>query len=279
MLTTRRVTSLGVALLLSGVAVIATQNWMRAEVARATAVARASSAPATTLRVLVARNPLPAGTLLKPEHLRWQPWPAGASTAGYFTDASASLAGLSGYVARSDLGPGEPLTTARVVKPGDRSFLAAVLKPGYRAVALNVSASTGVAGFIFPGDRVDVILTRVLPAGVQQRVETRTVLTDIRVVGVDQEVSNPKSEIAVPQTATLEVTPAQAEFIAAAGDIGKLSLSLRSLAAGEAPAAPLAISNAPPAPRAPAPRHAAPASPAAVEVVRGGQFSSGGTAS
>src|SRR5687767_5791818 len=81
----------------------------------------------------------------------------------------------------------EPLTTARVVQPGERGFLAAVLKPGYRAVTVNVSASTGVAGFVFPGDRVDLVLSR--SAG-EKRFVSETVLTDLRVVGTDQRSSN-----------------------------------------------------------------------------------------
>lgn len=273
MLITRRVTSLGVALLLSAGAVMATQQWLQGELKRA-AGGPAQSTAAPAVQVLVAKQPLPAGTILKPEHLRWQAWPAEASTEGYFTGAAATSEQMAGAVVRTGLGAGEPLTSSRVVQPGDRSFLAAVLTPGYRAVTVNVSASTGVAGFVFPGDRVDLILTRVGEGGgAQKRAVSETVLSDVRVVGMDQRASNEKMEVVVPQTATLEVTPRQAELVATTSELGKLSLSLRSLPTAAEPAV-----HAEPAPilrpKASSPRRrAAPSAPRQVQVVRGTQTS------
>jgi pilus assembly protein CpaB len=277
MLLNRRAGSIGAALMLSAVAVGATQHRLNGEIAKAAAAARANpQAAPPPVRVLVAREALPAGTVLKPGQLRWQAWPANGSTAGYYTAAAATPEQFAGAVVRGDLGPGEPLTAARVIKPGARGFMAAVLRPGYRAVTLNVSASTGVAGFVFPGDRVDLILTRVQRGGgPDPKISTSTVLSDVRVVGVDQKLANPKGEVIVPQTATLEVTPSQAELVAAAGDSGKLSLSLRSLGAPDALAAEtLAVprlANA--APRSPARRRPAALHTQApsVEVVRGTQ--------
>ncbi len=229
---------LGAAALLSAGAVYTTQQWAQAQLDQAaqTAAAGRAAAPAA-VQVLVASRALPAGTILKPADIRWQQWPADASTAGYLTSAASSPAKLAGAVARADLVAGEPLTTQRVVQPGERGFLAAVLKPGYRAVTINVSASTGVAGFIFPGDRVDLVLSRQLGAE-QKRYVSETVLTDVRVVGIDQRSSNPKGEVLVPQTATLEVSPKQAEIVTLVTELGKLSLSLRSLATPGEPGLP-----------------------------------------
>jgi pilus assembly protein CpaB len=116
-----------------------------------------------------------------------------------------------------------------------------VLRPGYRAVTVNVSASTGVGGFVMPGDHVDLVLSRSIePNGAgtgQKRVIGETVLSDVRVVGVDQRSYDGKKDVVVPQTATLEVTPKGAEVIAVVGELGKLSLSLRSLAASDTPIA------------------------------------------
>jgi pilus assembly protein CpaB len=285
---------LGAAAVLSAGTVYMTQQWLQGQLDRAAQTASASkSVQPAAAQVLVASRQLPAGTILKPADVRWQPWPAQASTAGYLTSASTSPAQIAGAVARADLVAGEPLTAQRVVQPGERGFLAAVLKPGYRAVTINVSASTGVAGFIFPGDRVDLVLSRQVGAD-QKRHVSETVLTDVRVVGIDQRSSNPKSEVVVPQTATLEVTPKQAEVVTLLTEMGKLSLSLRSLAApgeagasqhavsrtwdheatfGGAPRATPAASNSAPSTRAPR-RSAIPA----VEVIRGSTSSTAGVA-
>lgn len=232
MISTRRLTFAGAAILLSGASVVLTQQWLQGQVQHAQMAARVQvAAPAAAARVLVAAEALPAGAILKPSQLRWQTWPADLSTSGYFTAATTTAEQLAGAVVRSDLAAGEPLSTGRVVQPGDRSFLAAVLTPGYRAVTVNVSANTGVAGFVLPGDRVDLILSRSIDAGgAAKRFMSETVISDIRVVGVDQRSNNTKKDVVVPQTVTLEVTPKQAEVISLVTELGKLSLSLRSLA-------------------------------------------------
>lgn len=293
MVSARRLMFLGGAALLSGATVFLTQQWLQGQLNQASAVAQAQAAPAAAAQVLVARQTLPPGTILKPEHVRWQPWPADASTAGYITSGPGALKQVTGAVLRSEVAAGAPLAAAGVVQPGDRSFLAAVLKPGYRAMTVNVSASTGVAGFIFPGDRVDLILSRAVGGPGSQRFVSETVVSDVRVVGMDQRAANEKKEVVVPQTATLEVTPKQAEVIAVVSELGKLSLSLRSLAVADAPPpareavtrtwdheavqAPVAAPR-PAAARPPPTRPAVNAAHPAVEVVRGGQFSSSGSA-
>lgn len=240
MLTARRVKFLSLALLLSGGTVVLTQQWLHGAVEKATQEARARTgpvAPVSAKRVLVANAAVPAGTILKPEHMRWQAWPADASTAGYLTEGETQMAKVVGAVARSGLDAGAPLTAQGIAYPGDRSFLAAVLRPGYRAVTVNVTAATGVGGFVLPGDHVDLVLSRALDEGgsAAKRFVGETVLTDVRVVGMDQRSYDAKKDVVVPQTATLEVTPKGAEVVAVVAELGKLSLSLRSLAAPEAP--------------------------------------------
>lgn len=147
---------------------------------------------------------------------------------------------FAGAVVRLPLVAGEPLTPDRIVVPGDRSFLAAVLHPGMRAASVAVTAISGTSGFIFPGDRVDVLLTHVLPpepvegAAAPQsnapRHATETVLRDLRVLAIDQKIENKASEVVVAHTATLEVTDKQSETLALIAEMGKLTLSLRSLA-------------------------------------------------
>lgn len=242
MLTARSLKFLSLALLLSGGTVVLTQQWLHGAVEKATLEARAgagAAAPISGKRVLVASASVPAGAVLKPEHLRWQAWPADASTAGYLTDADTQMAKVAGAVTRTSLTAGEPLSAGHIAYPGDRSFLAAVLRPGYRAVTVNVTAATGVGGFVMPGDHVDLVLSRAIdgPAGAQKHFVSETVLTDLRVVGVDQRSYDAKKDILVPQTATIEVTPKGAEVVAVVAELGKLSLSLRSLADADTPLA------------------------------------------
>jgi pilus assembly protein CpaB len=104
-----------------------------------------------------------------------------------------------------------------------------------RAVSVPVSATSGIAGFVFPGDRVDVLVTHALPAGDaggQPRKVAETVLRNVRVIAIDQHLDAKSGAAELARTVTLEVTPKQSEVIALAGDLGQLSLSLRSLVAG-----------------------------------------------
>ncbi|WP_164549763.1 Flp pilus assembly protein CpaB [Altericroceibacterium xinjiangense] len=283
----RRILYLGAAFLLAGGTVVLTQQWLQSEVARASATASASSQK-PAVQVLVARRTLSTGTILKAEDLGWQAWPEEASLENYVTRDGGSADQFTGSVLRTELAPGQPVTKGNVVDPEDRSFLAAVLQPGFRAVTIGVSAATGVAGFIRPGDRIDLILSRVINGeGGSRRVITNTVLRNVRVLGIDQRAASGEEEdVAVPQTATLEVTPRQAEAVAGASELGRLSLALRSLALndgtpeedpgpsratsfGDAPSPVRAARPAPPSPARGGPPPPPPPPP--VEVVRGGR--------
>ena len=185
--------------------------------------------------VLVADTSLSAGQFVRPENLRWQAWPADDLTPAYIVESKARIEDFVGAVARSAVAEGEPITEERLVRPGDRGFMAAVLTPGYRAVTVNVTVSSGLAGFVFPGDRVDLLLTMAVPDPDSkiQRHAAETLLTDLRVLAVDQRSDDQNKSVVVEKTATLEVTPKQAETIAVATELGNLSLSLRSIAHGE----------------------------------------------
>jgi pilus assembly protein CpaB len=277
-LNARRLILLGVGLSLSAGTVVIAQHWMHSELKRSSARA-AQVAHAPEVRVLVAREALPMGAVLRADQLRWQAWPADAVSADYLTNAHATPEQVAGAVLRDPLAAGEPLTVGGLARPGERGTLAATLRPGMRAITINVSASTGVAGFVAPGDHVDLILSRVVDGAGPRRFVSETVLRDLRVVGMDQHATSEKKAAVVPQTATLEVTPKQAEITNLASELGKLSLSLRSLAAdGAAPAgvtrtwdlASTWPSDARPS-RPRAPRRADPPA-AVVQVVRGTQI-------
>lgn len=196
-----------------------------------------TAAPAA--EIMVASRTLPAGSLLRPGDLEWQPWPEDGVAPAYVVRSPAGpgepdpMAGFEGAVVRHGITAGEPVTEQRVVRPGDRGFLAAILSPGMRAVSVPISATTGIAGFVFPGDRVDVILIHAIERGESSSDRTlrasETVLTNVRVLAVDQRVADQGNPV-VAKTATLEVTPKQAETITMLTEMGRLTLSLRSLA-------------------------------------------------
>lgn len=192
-------------------------------------------APAPVARILVASKDLPIGTLLKAGDLGWQPWPEDGVVDGYVLETPDGMKDFEGAVVRSRLYRGEPISTSRVIHPGDRGFLAAVLEPGKRAVAVPVDATTVVGGFILPGDRVDVILTfkQSQSSGEGGEQDTRhfseTLLSGIRVLALDQAADSPDGQAKLAKTVTLEVTPKQAEMVMLGLDLGELSLSLRSL--------------------------------------------------
>jgi pilus assembly protein CpaB len=221
-------------------------------------------------QVLVATRALPVGTIITADAFRYQPWPKELIEEAYFIkpDGSApivkavaaiegaapqaaapdgaaapsaspedAMTELLGTVVRNPITAGQPLTKGALVFPGDRGFLAAALGPGMRAVTVPVSALTGVAGFVFPGDRVDMVLTQnVAGQGTGDALKvSETIIRNLRVLATDQRSQAAKDEngntvVSAYKLVTLEVTPRLAEKIAVAQTIGTLSLSLRALA-------------------------------------------------
>ena len=186
-------------------------------------------------RVLVARRALPAGTILTADAVDFQLWPQGMVQDVYYIDGETDMTRLLGTVVRHPVTAGEPVTRGALVAPGDRGFLAAALGPGMRAVTVEVSARTGVAGFVFPGDRVDIMLTQTVEGDGPPLKATETILRNLRVLATDQSTETTAGEdgktlVREFRTVTLEVTPKIAEKIAVAQTIGTLGLSLRSIA-------------------------------------------------
>ena len=186
-------------------------------------------------KVLVAQRALPVGTIITADAISFQDWPKELVKDAYFIDGEADMSKLLGTVVRYPVTAGQPVTQGALVAPGDRGFLAAALGPGMRAVTISVSAKTGVGGFIFPGDRVDLMLTQqVKGTGPEPLNTTETILRNLRVLATDQTTDNEtvdgKTVVRAFRTVTLEVTPRIAEKISVAEEIGELSLSLRSIA-------------------------------------------------
>lgn len=193
--------------------------------------------PIQGVEVLVATKALPVGTILGPESIKFVPWPEELVEGAYYRKADTDLKTLQGTVVRFAVPAGQPITQGGLVKPGDRGFLAAALGPGMRAVTVPVSAQSAVAGFVFPGDRVDLLLTQTVPGGGDgpPLKVSETVLRNLRVLATDQKTDKQTDEsgntvVTTYSTVTIEATPRIAEKIAVAQTLGSLSLSLRSLA-------------------------------------------------
>jgi len=187
--------------------------------------------------VLVATKALPVGTIIDQSALKFQPWPKELVENAYFLKAGTDLRNVVGTVVRFPIPAGQPVSQGALVKPGDRGFLAAALGAGMRAVTVPVSAQTSVAGFVFPGDRVDLLLTQTVTGGGDGAPlkTTETILRNLRVLATDQKTDKGaddqgKTVVTQYSTVTLEVTPSIAEKISVAQTVGSLSLSLRSIA-------------------------------------------------
>ncbi len=189
--------------------------------------------PPVTAHILTAARDIPAGSLIKPGDLASKEVPIASVTAGSTMDTDEERRGIVGAMLRRPLSYGEPIRAADTLRPGDHGFLAAVLKGDMRAVTIGVDAITSTAGLIWPGDRVDLILTQNiadpnLPLG--RRVVAETVVADVRVIAIDQRmVEGAANGGPTPdaRTVTLEVNKDQAQAVQVAIRLGRLSLSVR----------------------------------------------------
>jgi pilus assembly protein CpaB len=206
------------------------------------AAAGAPQAAAATVpvgpKVLVAKKALPVGTFIDADSFAMQPWPKEQMHAAYSVEAKpdSDPKRLFGTVVRYQISAGQPVTRGSLVGPNDRGFLAAALGPGMRAVTVPVNVSTGVAGFVFPGDHVDIVLTQQVQGGGDGPAlkVSETIIRNVRVLATDQRLTDKnddgKTEVKTFSNVTMEVTPRIAEKIAVAQSLGTLSLSLRSIA-------------------------------------------------
>src|SRR5712675_758774 len=212
--------------LAGGTAMLA-RAWLAAQRAAEIAEASPMALPAPAKSVLVARTEIRRGQIIKPEDLSWQVWPEGGLDKSYVVLGTRTPESFAGWVARNPISAGEPLTETKIIAPGNRGFLAAVLRPGMRAISVPVTVTSGISGFIFPGDQVDLLITHAVPVTAvpggggssYEHKASETVLHDVRVIAIDQRLETKAGEALIAHTATLEVTPKQSEIIALAGEI------------------------------------------------------------
>jgi pilus assembly protein CpaB len=197
-----------------------------------------------TVDILVASNDVGIGQLIGPQDIKWQAWPTSAANANFIrrSDKPDAMKQVIGSIARTPFVVGEPIREAKLIKANGSGFMAAILPAGMRAISTEISAETGAGGFILPNDRVDVILSRrdkEAEKAVGTDVHTsEIILSNVRVLAIDQTIQEKDGQrVVVGKTATLELSPRQAETLALSRQLGTLTLALRSIADANAPVA------------------------------------------
>ena len=229
------------AIVLAGGTAFLTNAWLKTQTSRELAEGAPMVLATPAKSVLVARTDIRRGQILRPDEMVWQTWPEGGLDKTYIVMGGApprTPESFAGWVAKNPIAGGEPISEAKIIAPGNRGFLAAVLRPGMRAISVPVTITSGISGFIFPGDQVDLLLTYSVPAPPAKDKDAKasydhkvaqTVLRDIRVVAIDQRLESKAGEAVPAHTATFEVPAKETEVILLAAEIGKVTLILRPL--------------------------------------------------
>src|SRR5215510_16452941 len=174
-----------------------------------------------TVEILVAKTDINMGQVVSPNELLWQTWPTAAASPNFIrkSDRPDAIEKLTGSIARSPMVVGEPIREARLIKGNGSGFMAAILPSGMRAISTEISPETGAGGFILPNDHVDVILSRREKnpdrSGQPDTIIASIILSNVRVLAIDQTVEEKNGQrVVVGKTATLELSPRQAEQLA-----------------------------------------------------------------
>lgn len=187
-----------------------------------------------TVKVLVARSDISLGSLTTDQHFRWQEYPETAVPAGAVScrGSSCSMREYTGGIARVPILKEELITRSKIVKSGEGGVLASILPQGMRAISTKISEESAVGRLILPNDHVDVILIRRLRSkGGQEEHVSDTLFRNVRILAIGQRIEVKEgAKNAEGNTATLELTPRQAELLALAKSMGEISLALRSVA-------------------------------------------------
>jgi len=194
-----------------------------------------------TTRIAVATTMLVFGNRLGSEHVRLIDWPTSSMPPGAFTDLEELVGKDKQRVVLRTIEVGEPILPSKITGFGERAVLSSVMEEAMRAVTIRVNDVAGVAGFVFPGDKVDILITREEEGGGPI---TDVLLQNIKVLGIDQKSEETQDKPAVAKAVTVEVTPVQAQKLALAQQVGQLSLSLRHMSnLGEAPTPTITVAD------------------------------------
>lgn len=212
---------IGFAVVFGVVAVFIAQVWLHNQADKRARSMEAKPAPTQT--IVVAKQPLRFGTELSAATLAEVPWPAGALPAGAFHKVADVLSN-GRRVVLTAIEANEPVLALKITGPGQRATLSALVTPGMKAVTIRVNDVEGVGGFVLPGDRVDVVLTRQLEKGAAT---TQVVLQNTKVLAIDQIADERAAKATVAKSVTLEVDTVEAQKVWLAASVGSLSLLLR----------------------------------------------------
>lgn len=219
------------AIFLAVAAGLLAQSWLEAQ-RRAGQTVIVHQPPAPITKIVVAAQPLRFGTELSTANLKEIEWGTTTLPAGAFSSISDLLVGER-RVVLSAIEPNEPILKWKITGPGQRGTLSAIVKEGYKAISIRVNDVFGVAGFVLPGDHVDVLLTRTESNASEKKQFTEVLLQHARVLGVDQLADDRTENATVVKAVTLEVDTRDAQRLALAGIVGSLSLALRPAGATE----------------------------------------------
>ena len=219
---TSTIVMIGVAVLFGLLAVFVAQSWLNSQADMRARNLDAQKKPLTTRAIVVAAKPLRFGNELGAMSLREVPWPAEALPAGAF----GKIAELTSArrVVLTAIEANEPVLASKITGSGQRATLSAVLGDGMKAVTIRVNDVEGVAGFVLPGDRVDVVLTRQQDKNLAA---ADVVLQNVRVLAVDQIADERTEKPSIAKAVTVEVEVMAAQKLALAATVGTLSLALR----------------------------------------------------
>jgi Flp pilus assembly protein CpaB len=170
----------------------------------------------------------------------WLQLETGADVEGLIVEAYISEASMRGAYLKQTVEANQPIRLNNVIRPGEQGFIVAAMTPGMRAISVSVNQVSGVSGFVSPGDRVDLMLTHEVNDNsdspiLNPRRFTETILTDLKLLAIEQTVDPATGKPVIGQTVTLEVTPTQSEMVALAATMGQISLALRSVPSVELP--------------------------------------------
>lgn len=221
---------MGLALLLAAVTVLLAQKFLL------TPNSAPSKAEVKTTKIVIAKNRLNYGAIINREHLRLMPWPSGAVPEGSFTSFSDLVRRDGNRVVLRRIEKDEPILKSKVSGFGGRASLSSIISTNMRAATIRVNDVNGVAGFVLPGDRVDILITRDRSGGTGRRriggganLATDILLQNVKVLGIDQDADDSMDKPAVAKAVTVEVEPHQAQKLILAQRVGTLSLALRNV--------------------------------------------------
>jgi pilus assembly protein CpaB len=221
---TRSLIILGFAILLGLAAVIIANSYLTGVEKQQATVEQGM------VKVAVARVPLEYGTIITPDKIRFADWPRSSLPEGTFSNPAQLISVGKTRAVLRPIATNEPILMSRLTGEGGRASLSAVLRPEMRAVAIRVGDVSAAGGFVLPGDSVDVLVTRSMSVGESSEQITDVLLQNVRVIAIDMDANDAKTDPKVGKTATVEVAQVDAQKLTLAQNVGSLTLVLRNLA-------------------------------------------------